>query len=89
LQRLRGQLEVLLGAEADRAQDALAVLISVTRVRNAQQHSDSAGEADRQALGLHRFASDWAGAWEYLRVKVVGAVDTIREELSLSLDAPD
>jgi hypothetical protein len=84
LLRLAAQLEERLGSDAARAVAAVHVLQAVARVRNAQQHSGAAAqnERDRRALGLTGFGTDWAGAWEQLRVRVVDALTVIREEIS-------
>jgi len=53
-------------------------------LRAAQQHQGADTRAIRAqaALGLARFGSDWAGAWDHLRATAIQALTTIREEIS-------
>jgi hypothetical protein len=84
---MKVKLTELLGDEAGRANDAVDVLRSIVAVRTGQQHRerDEGAERARVALGLAPFGSDWQGAWEHLRHRMVDALQTIREEVSMKL----
>jgi hypothetical protein len=88
LVRLQALLREQLGDDADSAILAVRQLHHVVGLRNGQQHSGSATrvDGDRAALGLIRYGSDWAGAWDRVRVVTVDALTTIRESLSTLLD---
>jgi hypothetical protein len=64
------------------------VLRNVVALRAGQQHhgADIRAEKARSALGMTRFGSDWAGAWDQLRFVTVEALASIREELTSLLD---
>lgn len=80
---MQAKLRAALGAEADRAVDAVRVLRDVQSIRTGQQHRERDVEAERAKvrLGLVGFGSNWAGVWERLRHALVDALRTIREEL--------
>jgi hypothetical protein len=84
---MKAKLTELLGDEAGRANDAVEVLRSIVAVRTGQQHRERDEDAERArvALGLATFGSDWQGAWEHLRHRMVDALQTIREEVSMKL----
>jgi hypothetical protein len=85
LNNMKGRLGELLGTEESaRACAAVDVLRMIFDLRAAQQHqgADTRAVRARTALGLARFGSDWAGAWNHLRATVVQALTVIREEIS-------
>jgi hypothetical protein len=87
LQRLAHELTRLLGPE-DRSLASVTTLRRIAGIRNAQQHSGSAAryDVDRAQLGLPRFGSDWAGAWDHIRLTTVFALTTIRESIEGIID---
>jgi hypothetical protein len=85
LNNMKARLTELLGKEtAGRAHAAVDTLRLIFDLRAGQQHhgADTRAERAKTALGLSQFGSDWAAAWDHLRVTVVQALDTIREEIS-------
>lgn len=85
LTNMKARLGELLGnEEAARARAAVDTLRMLFDLRAAQQHqgADTRAVKAQTALGLARFGSDWAGAWDHLRATVVQALTIIREEIS-------
>jgi hypothetical protein len=85
LNNMKARLAELLGDEASgRARDGVDTLRRVFDLRAGQQHhgADTRAERARTALGLARFGTDWASAWDHLRATVVQAFMIIREEIS-------
>jgi len=74
LNNMKVRLGELLGdEEAIRARDAVDTLRMLFDLRAAQQHqgADTRAMRAQTALGLTRFGSDWAGAWDHLRATAV------------------
>jgi hypothetical protein len=90
LQRLEGELDRLLGANAERAVTAVGVLRRLVDLRTGQQHAGGRAaiqaEKARLALGLVPFGADWAAAWDHVRWVAVEALSTIREELATLIE---
>jgi hypothetical protein len=85
LNNMKARLSELLGdEEAARARGAVDTLRMLFDLRAGQQHqgADTRAVRAQTGLGLARFGSDWASAWDHLRASVIQALTTIREEIS-------
>jgi hypothetical protein len=81
---LRERLPEVLPAEnAGRARDAVGVLLQLTLIRNAQQHSGARDRALKAAgeLGIAFPPRDWGVAWGQVATLARGARDALREEM--------
>jgi hypothetical protein len=84
LHTLRERLPDVLPAEnVDRGQDAVGVLLKLTLIRNAQQHSSARDRALRTAgeLGVTLPARDWGVTWGQMAALAQEALDALREEM--------
>jgi hypothetical protein len=84
LHTLRERLPDVLPAEnVDRGQDAVGVLLKLTLIRNAQQHSGARDRALKAAseLGVALPARDWAMTWGQAATLAREALDALREEM--------
>jgi len=70
-------------AAMDRVRQAIETLRLVTHVRNAGQHVGASPQAARALpkLGLSYPITDHQAAWRVVQARVIGALDTIREEV--------
>ena len=84
LHTLRERLPDVLPAEnADRGRDAVDVLLQLTLIRNAQQHSSARDRAMKAAgeLGIAFPARDWGVTWGQVATLAREALDALREEM--------
>jgi hypothetical protein len=84
LHTLRDRLPEVLPAEnADRARDAVDVLLQLTLIRNAQQHSGARDRALKAAreLGIAFPARDWSVTWGQVATLARESLDALREEM--------
>jgi len=75
--------DVLPAENVDRGQDAVGVLLKLTLIRNAQQHSSARDRALRAAgeLGVTLPARDWGVTWGQVAALAQEALDALREEM--------
>lgn len=75
--------DVLPAENVDRGRDAVGVLLKLTLIRNAQQHSSARDRALRAAgeLGVALPTRDWGMTWGQVATLAREALDALREEM--------
>lgn len=75
--------DVLPAENVDRGQDAVGILLKLTLIRNAQQHSSARDRALRAAdeLGVALPSWDWGVTWGQVATLAREAFDALREEM--------
>jgi hypothetical protein len=81
--------EVLPPENVARGQDAIAVLLKLTLIRNAQQHSSARDRALRAVgeLGIALPTRDWGVIWGQMATLAREAFDALREEMQTLPDS--
>jgi hypothetical protein len=74
---------VLPAENVDRGRDAVAILLKLTLIRNAQQHSGARDRALKAAaeLGIAFPARDWGVTWGQVATLARESLDALREEM--------
>lgn len=92
LQRLPFYMKANLpGASGERIERAVAVLGAIRVLRDSGQHVDAMTDSAEvlPLLGLTFPITDWSGAWNTVSAAAVDAVNTLREEITVSDDDED